>query len=152
MSSLQLSCECVFVLWYHLNNGSSMLIPLMILIKLSVISLISYLIYLHLKLVCSHKERKNEKRCISLFFHLLSLFLAKRQLLSHLGAPGSGLVCLDPPKKLLILGSFGGLSNRAEAGDLKALHLSQAGGGHGANLLWCGTERWASMLHRGLLL
>lgn len=38
-----------FLPCYHLNNGSNMLVPLMILIKLSVISLISYLIYLHLK-------------------------------------------------------------------------------------------------------
>lgn len=43
------SCTSIFLLCYHLNNGSNMLIPLMILIKLSVISLISYLIYLHLK-------------------------------------------------------------------------------------------------------
>lgn len=42
-------CAGTFLLWYHLNNGSNMLIPLMILIKLSVIFLISYLIYLHLK-------------------------------------------------------------------------------------------------------
>lgn len=43
------SCMSMFLLCYYLNNGSNMLIPLMILIKLLVISLISYLIYLHLK-------------------------------------------------------------------------------------------------------
>lgn len=104
MSSLQLCCESVFVLWYHLNNGSSMLIPLMNLIKLLAISLISYLIYLHLKLVCSHKERKNEKKSPS--FSLFKYFPCQLslQLLSHLGAAGSGLVCLGPPKSFLFWG------------------------------------------------
>lgn len=127
-----------------------MLIPLMILIKLSAISLISYLIYLHLKLVCSHKERKNEKKSPS--FSLFKYFPCQKAAAISFGCCWLRADLLGTPRKPLILGSFDGLSNSAEAGDLEDLQPSQASNGCGANLLWCDTERWASVLPRGLLI